>query len=79
MHMKHYPNPKPALYSSFLNPVLSLINIIILLSIDLNSLLCYNIPVNGALAQLGAHHTGSVGVRGSNPLCSTIFKARKWL
>ncbi len=25
----------------------------------------------GALAQLGAHHTGSVGVRGSNPLCST--------
>ena len=27
----------------------------------------------GALAQLGAHHTGSVGVRGSNPLCSTIL------
>ncbi len=26
----------------------------------------------GALAQLGAHHTGSVGVRGSSPLCSTI-------
>ena len=26
---------------------------------------------NGALAQLVAHHTGSVGVRGSNPLCST--------
>ena len=25
----------------------------------------------GALAQLGAHNTGSVGVRGSNPLCST--------
>ena len=25
----------------------------------------------GALAQLGAHHTGSVGVRGSSPLCST--------
>ena len=25
----------------------------------------------GALAQLGAHDTGSVGVRGSNPLCST--------
>ncbi len=24
----------------------------------------------GALAQLGAHNTGSVGVRGSNPLCS---------
>ncbi len=28
-------------------------------------------PNNGALAQLGAHHTGSVGVRGSSPLCST--------
>ena len=26
---------------------------------------------SGALAQLGAHHTGSVGVRGSSPLCST--------
>lgn len=26
----------------------------------------------GALAQLGAHHTGSVGVRGSSPLCSTL-------
>ena len=25
----------------------------------------------GALAQLGAHNTGSVGVRGSSPLCST--------
>ena len=25
----------------------------------------------GALAQLGAHDTGSVGVRGSSPLCST--------
>ena len=29
----------------------------------------------GALAQLGAHHTGSVGVRGSNPLCSTNEKS----
>ena len=28
----------------------------------------------GALAQLGAHNTGSVGVRGSNPLCSTKTK-----
>ena len=28
----------------------------------------------GALAQLGAHHTGSVGVRGSSPLCSTKKK-----
>ena len=27
--------------------------------------------IPGALAQLGAHNTGSVGVRGSNPLCST--------
>ena len=27
--------------------------------------------VDGALAQLVAHHTGSVGVSGSNPLCST--------
>lgn len=29
------------------------------------------IDVNGALAQLVAHNTGSVGVSGSNPLCST--------
>ncbi len=28
----------------------------------------------GVLAQLVAHDTGSVGVRGSNPLHSTIFK-----
>ena len=27
--------------------------------------------VDGALAQLVAHNTGSVGVSGSNPLCST--------
>ena len=27
--------------------------------------------VRGALAQLVAHNTGSVGVSGSNPLCST--------
>ena len=27
--------------------------------------------VYGVLAQLVAHHTGSVGVRGSNPLSST--------
>jgi hypothetical protein len=26
----------------------------------------------GAVAQLGEHHTGSVGVRGSSPLSSTI-------
>ena len=29
--------------------------------------------VSGALAQLGAHHTGSVGVRGSSPLCSMFL------
>ena len=28
-------------------------------------------PIPGALAQLVAHNTGSVGVRGSTPLCST--------
>ncbi len=32
---------------------------------------CDKIYGVGALAQLGAHNTGSVGVRGSNPLCST--------
>ena len=31
----------------------------------------HHLRQTGALAQLGAHHTGSVGVRGSNPLCST--------
>ena len=31
----------------------------------------------GALAQLGAHNTGSVGVTGSNPVCSTRKKARE--
>ena len=30
--------------------------------------------IQGALAQLGAHNTGSVGVRGSSPLCSTSGK-----
>ena len=35
----------------------------------------YSNPIYGVLAQLGAHNTGSVGVRGSNPLCSTIKKA----
>ena len=30
--------------------------------------------MDGALAQLVAHHTGSVGVRGSNPLRSINFK-----
>lgn len=28
------------------------------------------------MAQLVAHHTGSVGVTGSNPVSSTTFKAR---
>gem|GEM_PF-6129694 len=31
----------------------------------------------GALAQLGAHHTGSVGVRGSSPLCSTKILSKE--
>ena len=35
------------------------------------------LPVDGALAQLVAHHTGSVGVSGSNPLCSTVPEAKK--
>ncbi len=36
---------------------------------------------SGAMAQLVAHHTGSVGVRGSSPLSSTFSKARSdyWL
>lgn len=29
--------------------------------------------VHGALAQLGARHTGSVEVTGSNPVCSILF------
>ena len=33
-----------------------------------------NFISHGALAQLGARNTGSVEVRGSNPLCSTIKK-----
>ena len=32
------------------------------------------IHVDGALAQLVAHNTGSVGVRSSNLLCSTILE-----
>lgn len=30
----------------------------------------------GALAQLGAHHTGSVGVVGSNPICSNTIRPK---
>lgn len=30
--------------------------------------------LHGALAQLVAHNTGSVGVSGSNPLCSTMVR-----
>ena len=40
-------------------------------------LLCGIIYGVGALAQLGAHNTGSVGVRGSSPLCSTIASTSK--
>jgi hypothetical protein len=34
----------------------------------------------GAVAQLVAHHTGSVGVRGSSPLSSTFAfsRSRPW-
>ena len=31
---------------------------------------------HGALAQLGAHDTGSVGVTGSSPVCSITRKGR---
>ena len=37
-------------------------------------IICLQLKTNGALAQLGAHHTGSVGVKGSSPLCSTKGK-----
>ena len=33
----------------------------------------------GAVAQLGEHHTGSVGVKGSNPFSSTNFIYRAGL
>lgn len=33
---------------------------------------CFKGIENGALAQLGERHTGSVEVSGSSPLCSTI-------
>ena len=42
-------------------------------SVDRFPFFMYNIT-RGALAQLGAHNTGSVGVRGSSPLCSTRKK-----
>lgn len=31
----------------------------------------FNLSLKGALAQLGEHNAGSVGVSGSSPLCST--------
>ena len=37
------------------------------------------ISIDGALAQLGARNTGSVEVRGSNPLCSTINNQNRTL
>ncbi len=43
-------------------------------SVDKCKSLCYT-NCNGALAQLGAHNTGSVGVTGSNPVCSTKRKS----
>ena len=33
--------------------------------------------ISGALAQLVAHDTGSVGVRGSNPLRSSLINVRR--
>src|SRR5438093_5398136 len=36
----------------------------------------YREASRGAVAQLGEHKAGSLGVRGSNPLSSTIFPAR---
>ncbi len=44
---------------------------------DLQNMIRYDIIVEqviGVLAQLVAHHTGSVGVRGSNPLSSTMYR-----
>ena len=40
-----------------------------------NEAICYNVAVElcGAVVQLGEHYTGSVDVRGSSPLGSTIF------
>ena len=38
----------------------------------------HTVEINGALAQLGAHHTGSVGVRGSSPLCSIKRQSTFW-
>lgn len=51
----------------------------VIIYIDCNLKYMYNLERNkhknnddpGDMAQLGAHHTGSVGVRGSNPLIST--------
>ncbi len=45
--------------------------------IDKQPVFIYNKFIRGALAQLGAHNTGSVGVRGSNPLCSTKRSKRR--
>lgn len=38
---------------------------------------CEHTTKHGAMAQLVAHHTGSVGVRGSNPLSSTIIPGQR--
>ena len=38
----------------------------------------FDIWKSGALAQLGAHNTGSVGVRGSNPISSAIKEQLLW-
>ena len=43
-------------------------------TLDTAEKIWYNKARNGALAQLGAHNTGSVGVTGSNPVRSTTKK-----
>jgi hypothetical protein len=45
-----------------------------LLSLTGVTLRLYRDPSRGAVAQLGEHKAGSLGVRGSNPLSSTIFR-----
>ena len=40
--------------------------------------LSYIINRDGALAQLGARHTGSVEVVGSNPICSIMKSMSLW-
>ncbi len=43
-----------------------------------HTLASYLLASSGALAQLVAHHTGSVGVTGSSPVCSTRENTRSY-